>query len=419
MPEPSSSTVSVNEALRDRTSVLRNTDVFPDSPSMPSPSPDPVSVPNHDTRHEVLEGFQTEIQLIPDDDPFRACADDADSDAADPESGLMEDGIGEDDVGDDDGDDGVGDDSAQRTPQATKSRSRCLPTWLEVEFKHHLEESSQRGVDGLPPLYRNHQTFWFPRPTTWFRLSTPSLTPQALYDYRFFLWDPMALLGDGIPCPNEGCGARLRRHDHVRYPRRVVDLNTTFWIIGYRYRCPQCARVQRQTHFRSWDPRILNALPPALADEFPAILSYRSGIASSLFHLMRACFHHGMGAHQFSTTIRVQHLERYDRIQLQYLRTIATRSSLSSFLTGLKFKAFLPYDDRSNDGAHGFVPGAMWLRDTFDAFIEKHEQEFNQHTAMLTGQICAIDHSFKVISCLFLYSILANVVQVDKACSEG
>ncbi|KAF8057819.1 hypothetical protein FPV67DRAFT_1394478, partial [Lyophyllum atratum] len=47
-------------------------------------------------------------------------------------------------------------------------------------------------------------------------------------------------------------------------------------------------------------------------------------------------------------------------------------------------------------GFHGFVPSAQWLRDIYDQFIEEHRDQFNQHTAMLTAKICAIDHSFKL-----------------------
>jgi len=34
----------------------------------------------------------------------------------------------------------------------------------------------------------------------------------------------------------------------------------------------------------------------------------------------------------------------------------------------------------------------------YDRFMEDHRHEFNQHTAMLSAEICAIDHSHKVCS---------------------
>lgn len=59
--------------------------------------------------------------------------------------------------------------------------------------------------------------------------------------------------------------------------------------------------------FQSWDSRILAVLPPELAAEFPARLSYRSGMSTTLFSWIRSCFQNGMGAKPFSdwdTTLR-------------------------------------------------------------------------------------------------------------------
>ncbi|KAF8078294.1 hypothetical protein FPV67DRAFT_1402915 [Lyophyllum atratum] len=317
--------------------------------------------------------------------------DDVDDTANDGGASLLEEGIGEDD----------GDDGDDSTTSSTKVPLRDLPTWLEVVFRAHVEASSasNRGQDGLPPLYRNHQ-FWFSKPAKFFVLQDiNTLSPQRMYDARFFLWDPECLVPGGIVCPNKGCGARLRRHSEIRRPRRVVDLGSTFWIIGYRYRCGQC-KPPRSVTFRSWDPRILAVLPPALADEFPARLTYRSGISSDVLRFMRTCFQHGMGAKQFSNALLVQHLQYYDLLHLRYLRTIAQLAESGSvLLTGpsaYKFKSFLPFDDKSPDGFQGFVPSSQWLRDVYDSLIEEHQAEFNQHMSMLSAVICGIDHSFKL-----------------------
>ncbi|KIK60525.1 hypothetical protein GYMLUDRAFT_261499 [Collybiopsis luxurians FD-317 M1] len=57
---------------------------------------------------------------------------------------------------------------------------------------------------------------------------------------------------------------------------------------------------------------------------------------------------------------------------------------------------FPPFQEQSPNGFAGFVPSAQWLQDLYDNFIEQHVQEMNQHTAMLSGDIIAIDHSFKM-----------------------
>ncbi|KAF8075254.1 hypothetical protein FPV67DRAFT_1728203, partial [Lyophyllum atratum] len=306
-----------------------------------------------------------------------------------------EDGIGQDDDSDEEVDDDAFDN--KKSTSSRHARTRCpLPTWLQTAFDARVEESSKRGPDGLPPLYHDQRTFWFPQPATFFQLCSLDISPEAIYPCDMFLWDPECLLPDGIACPNKNCGTRLWRHGVILRPRRVVDLDRTYWIIGYRYRCPKCVRPNTVT-FRSWDPQILATLQRPLAAQFPARLSHRSGMSINALNFMRSCFQHGMGAKQFSNSLLVQHLEKYDALQLQYLQTIAILDRTSNALLGdHKFKSFLPFHDRSSDGFHGFVPSSQWLRDMYDAVIEEHQQELNQHTAMLTGDVNAIDHSFKI-----------------------
>ena len=141
--------------------------------------------------------------------------------------------------------------------------------------------------------------------------------------------------------------------------------------------------------------RILATLPPALAAEFPAYLSHRSSVSKTVYEWMRSCFQDGMGPKQFSDALRVQHLLRYDELQLQYLDALVVRSGLAKW-RGENFSLFLPFNDTSPKGFHGYVPTGQWFRDVFNRNTEEHRAEYNQHTAMLPATICAIDHSFKV-----------------------
>ncbi|KAG6875262.1 hypothetical protein C0992_004529 [Termitomyces sp. T32_za158] len=336
----------------------------------------------------------SEYQIIPENDPSRIVdLDDEDNSSESDheckdESRLLQDGIGDEDDGDDD-------EGEEDHAHLHSNRRHPLPAWLQDAFDACVDQSSRKncGADGLPPLYRDHQTFWFPRPSPYFQLRKPKITPQDLYRCDIFLWDPECLIKEGIRCPNPHCGARLWRLSHIARPRRVVDLDRTFWILGYRYRCPQCVRPQSIT-FRSWDPRILAVLPHALAAEFPAQLSHQSGISKPALNLMRSCFQHGMGAKQFSNALLIQNLQNYDNLHLSYLHEIAERGT-GPFLDK-KYKSFPPFHDQSSDGLHGFVPSAQWLRDMYDKFVAEHRLDLNQHTAMLTGEVCAIDHSFKL-----------------------
>ncbi|KAJ3840970.1 hypothetical protein F5878DRAFT_672230, partial [Lentinula raphanica] len=233
---------------------------------------------------------------------------------------------GEDGDDDDDDDDDATHDDVTHSPSDNNTNSNrrrvsyTLPAWLQSEFEHCVQTSGpdNRKHDNRPPLYRDCESFYFPRPAKFFILTRNQRvpTPVHLYDYSFFLWDPECLLPTGIPCPN--CHTKLHRHGNCKRPRRY-----------------------------------------------------------------------------FANALRVSQLQRYDELQLQYLYYMWESRSITSLL-GHTIELFPPFQDRSARGFAGFIPSAQWLRDTYDDFIAIHVQDMNQHTAMLTADIIAIDHIAKI-----------------------
>lgn len=342
-------------------------------------------------------------RIIPEEDQQQALRFDDDNDDAYEADG---DGIGQEDndfgdEGDRDEDEDIDGEFNENIGDAATGKERQtrrpLPERLCRAFQDVVAACGpdSRDEKGLPPLYYRDRTFWYPQPSTFFLLhNAPS--PQKLFNPQFFVWDPEPLCAGGICCPR--CGVRLRRHGNVPRPRRCVDLDAPFWIVGYRYYCPACVNPEsgkRTVTFRSWDPRILAVLPRDLALEFPARLSHRSGLSKTVFALTRTCFQDGMSAKQSSDLLRVLHLLRYDKLHRQYLHSLAGRRQFNSW-TGHKYKSFLPFDDGTPDGYQGFVPSAQWLRNMYDCYIGDHEMDFNQHTALLSAEVCGIDHSHKV-----------------------
>lgn len=119
-------------------------------------------------------------------------------------------------------------------------------------------------------------------------------------------------------------------------------------------------------------------------------------MSKGLFEWMRTCFQNGIGSKQFSDSLRVQHLLAHDNLHLQYLHYLAGFHKGLASWAGIKYETFLSFEDKSSRGRHGLVPSSEWLRDMYDNYIEAHRHDFNQHMSMLTGEICAIDHSHKV-----------------------
>ncbi|KAJ7689635.1 hypothetical protein B0H17DRAFT_983598 [Mycena rosella] len=254
------------------------------------------------------------------------------------------------------------------------------------------------GSASLRSRHYSAGSFWIRPKASWFLLSRSNLTPSSIFTAEFFLWDPLIILGTSfnLRCPNVECMHRLTRYGFVDRPRRIVDLDSCFWLVGYNYGCRKSAGGCG-LRLRLWDKRVLDQLPPELASEFPAHLTWRSGLSTRAFGVVRSCFQHGMGSAEVSDLFRMQHLCRYDELRLQYLRT-----KYKQMLLGCQdYEPCPAFQDRSAGGFHGFTPSGQWLRDVYDSFIESKRDVFNQHTAMLSARICALDHSHKLAKHVF------------------
>ncbi|KAJ7254273.1 hypothetical protein C8J57DRAFT_1658439 [Mycena rebaudengoi] len=254
---------------------------LPPRPSDPSPHPTPIHPRENPPRPPAAS--RSVNSLFPDPPQAEDIVLSPEEDDDD-YTGLLNDGVGDEDLDEDHDEDD--DNPSPESASHPRRTARPLATWLHIQFKARVAESSERGSDGLPPLYREGKTFWFPREDPYFSLKKISeLTPEKLFHAQFFLWDPAALVPSPCPC----CQTQLYRHAVIDRPRRCVDLDRTFYIIGYRYRCPKCLHPKSRLNtvtFRSWDSRILQKLPRALSNSFPAMLSYRSAISESVFMFM-------------------------------------------------------------------------------------------------------------------------------------
>ncbi|SRR6266571_1599103 len=129
---------------------------------------------------------------------------------------------------------------------------------------------------------------------------------------------------------------------------------------------------------------------------------------------MQSCFQNGMSTKQFTSAVHVQHLLQYNKLHIQYLDFLANQSGLYRWSERM-FKSFQPFPDTSDDGFDGYISSMQWFQDVYDQFIEENQGDFNQHMAMLTANVCAIDHSHKVYYCVFTFGwplVILNHLQL-------
>ena len=157
-----------------------------------------------------------ESRVIPDEDPSRDVVWPEDEDEDNDEPEISGEGLGHEGSFEDENEEGPEAGLGGEGAAPSVKRNYPLPTWLKEDFEQRVAESKIWGRDGLPALYRDLGTFWFPRRSNFF-IFKPSLAPlpSALYNYDMFLWDPEALLSHGLPCPN--CKTRLYQHGTVTW----------------------------------------------------------------------------------------------------------------------------------------------------------------------------------------------------------
>ncbi|KAK0232270.1 hypothetical protein EDD85DRAFT_970646, partial [Armillaria nabsnona] len=184
-------------------------------------------------------------------------------------------------------------------------------------------------------------------------------------------------------------------------PRRVVDLEDSFYIVAWAYYCRQGC----QAHFHGWSQRLLNSLPPYVRLAFPAVLSHKISLSCNVVSTLRVGNQHKMGPSGVRSLLFEMHTHRFNVIQLQYLESIferlQTRESANADLRNY-FDASMKVPSIGNfsdvDGYSGFIPGERYLAAMLNKAIERDEADANQHTSLLEPDQLAIDDSHKHIA---------------------
>lgn len=188
---------------------------------------------------------------------------------------------------------------------------------VEDAFKSHLTSlapstNQAKDTHSIPSLYSILKTFWLPSSPAYLSLIASGPNSRTLSEHKFFYWDPLPLVFNGIPCST--CSSLLANRGRIKCgPIKVYDLEKPFFIIGCEYVCKSANCIANTTsdgrRFASTDASIMQALPTRLKEEFPAKLLqgdsdmgsgtsvwnwHAMGVSKSLWNMVKGCLKSGM-----------------------------------------------------------------------------------------------------------------------------
>jgi hypothetical protein len=132
---------------------------------------------------------------------------------------------------DEDGDNDDHDSDYGNNKSTGNSSCKDYPEWFSKLLEEKLELVSKQ-VDEKHTFYAQVEKFWLPQKAGWFNmLQAKKLGPEAVYNPRWFYWDPLDLVR--IKCPNFQTYQSFLIHNTIhKHPQHCVDLDSCFWMIG-------------------------------------------------------------------------------------------------------------------------------------------------------------------------------------------
>ncbi|KAG2216642.1 hypothetical protein INT45_013232 [Circinella minor] len=251
----------------------------------------------------------------------------------------------------------------------------------------------------------------------------PKPSPLKLYKPRVFIWILHLLVPNRkIDCPT--CPMTLKsKHLQAQgwattlIARCICDLTNNFYVISYRYKCPQCFNEKGKPgkKFAGHDQDLMKkSLPESLVLGFPAILTHRSAISNDMMDMMRSCFSNGMGSTPFTNMLTMLHTKRHNVIEFIF---ILVREELQKLQEKNKTHSITKYIsttyNKTNSKKHSqhlIIKTSMqalsqvlntYISECFEEFVKIHRKEYDKHTATQPATVLTVDHCYKTCKHIF------------------
>ena len=353
-------------------------DVNGDEPPSNGPSNEPDRILTEDTNF-TLKSVVNPSPVIPsiDDDDGEGGGGDGDGD---------DDFDFDFDFDDDEDDDDVGDGTPKRK---RKKRTDCQWLFMVALQKRLRFETNEKGVTGVNVIgaldkpwlleFLKENNYWIRRESAVHiaeklvkcnHMEKKDVGLGAYYcDVKVWMperqHDQRAL----PPCPNCQSNRDVSRHGwpDAHVGRSFVGLNKTQYCMGPRYKCTRCKEHREALKvaaesasspeaeiipyksikytFMGWNAGTLPFIHRGLGDEFPAVLTHKSGLAKEWVSMLRPLFDGGMRSEAIANLILEQHSLEHARLWTLHERDIEAK------LADIEAKLAEPNSDAVNSNS--------------------------------------------------------------------
>lgn len=214
------------------------------------------------------------------------------------------------------------------------------------------------------------------------KLSILYSEPAYYQDVR--IWIPEIQYGKEYcpPCVSCKSNSRVARHRcFQRCPSRVVvGIERTYHIMTWQYICHGCKQWNkekgdsseqgRQYTFMGYNTDVLPRIPDGIGEQFPAVLTYRSGLDKKVIRLLRPLLDHGMRPEAISNLLLELHSLKYTD---EYQRREQQLRRKKSLLPHVEAKMFSSFDEMN--GYAGKVPTGRYLTGVY----KKYQASIKDH----------------------------------------
>lgn len=267
-----------------------------------------------------------------------------------------------DDENEQQGDD---DDDEPTTDSTINSVMNIYLQAIQNRLKFEVKESTADKDKWLIKHLKESDWWILQNKASWLCKNLGVAFDEVAYYRNIFIWLPELRWGHVAwpPCPScfqQNVAAHGFRHDH--FARRVVTMNSNYFIMSRRYVCKTCTQTVSNSRLANKDKEELPAatfmgynsasrtlLPHGLGMFFPAFFTYRGAVDNSVIDLMRPLFDKGVRPESFSSTMLELHSKKYvdDYLMREFgiqrqSNFVAPKPQFSTFADKMRYSGVVP-----------------------------------------------------------------------------